>query len=266
MGLEPTTLYTLDRALYQLSYRGSSAGWAQISHLIVHLMNRLTINTCMCMCTCTKLIYIHVYASHTLYVYMRTLYTCMCYNIIYTYPTYIKLYVQLTLAKHKGDMLGMMVMESGYGSALPTPVIAHLSKMGSAARSGQLNIGDQIIAINSINMVGMPVKVCVEQLKVSRDSVTCKTTHINIYKHVHVTRKVTAFRLVSHKLYVVSYLLHVCTCIILYNVYALSTAFLYYLPPSLSPFFSTSEMPLPERGEDDGGVMPHSGGHHYSAP
>ena len=31
--------------LYQLSYRGSSAGWAQISHLIVHLMNRLTINT-----------------------------------------------------------------------------------------------------------------------------------------------------------------------------------------------------------------------------
>ena len=39
VGLEPTTLYTLDRALYQLSYRGSPAGWAQISHLIVHLMN-----------------------------------------------------------------------------------------------------------------------------------------------------------------------------------------------------------------------------------
>ena len=45
MGLEPTTLYTPDRALYQLSYRGSSAGWAQISHLIVHLMNMLTINS-----------------------------------------------------------------------------------------------------------------------------------------------------------------------------------------------------------------------------
>ena len=45
VGLEPTTLYTLDRALYQLSYRGSSAGWAQISHLIVHLMNRLTCTT-----------------------------------------------------------------------------------------------------------------------------------------------------------------------------------------------------------------------------
>ena len=37
VGLEPTTLYTPDGALYQLSYRGSSAGWAQISHLIVHM-------------------------------------------------------------------------------------------------------------------------------------------------------------------------------------------------------------------------------------
>ena len=44
VGLEPTTLHTLDRALYQLSYRGSSAGWAQISHLIVHLMKRLTMH------------------------------------------------------------------------------------------------------------------------------------------------------------------------------------------------------------------------------
>ena len=30
VGLEPTTLHTLDRALYQLRYRGTSAGWAQI--------------------------------------------------------------------------------------------------------------------------------------------------------------------------------------------------------------------------------------------
>ncbi|CAI8025250.1 Amyloid-beta A4 precursor protein-binding family A member 2, partial [Geodia barretti] len=74
---------------------------------------------------------------------------------------------QLNFAKHKGDVLGLMVVESGYGSALPTPVIAHLSKTGSAARSGQLNVGDHIIAINGVNMVGMPVKVCIEQLKVS---------------------------------------------------------------------------------------------------
>ena len=29
----------------ELHYHGISAGWAQISHLIVHLMNRLTINS-----------------------------------------------------------------------------------------------------------------------------------------------------------------------------------------------------------------------------
>ena len=75
--------------------------------------------------------------------------------------------IQLSLAKNKGEILGIMVMDSGYGSALPTPVIAHLSKTGSAVKSGQLNIGDHIIAINDMNMVGMPVKVCIEQLKVS---------------------------------------------------------------------------------------------------
>ena len=57
-------------------------------------------------------------------------------------------------------------MDSGYGSALPTPVIAHMSKNGCAARSGLLNIGDHIISINGVNMVGMQVKVCIEQVKV----------------------------------------------------------------------------------------------------
>ena len=37
-GFEPMPLHTLDRMLYQLSY-------IPISHLIVHLMNRLTINS-----------------------------------------------------------------------------------------------------------------------------------------------------------------------------------------------------------------------------
>ena len=43
VGFEPTPLYSPDRALYQLSYRGSTAGWAQISHLIQY--------TCTCICT-----------------------------------------------------------------------------------------------------------------------------------------------------------------------------------------------------------------------
>ena len=67
MGLEPTTLYTLDRALYQLSYRGSSAGWAQISHLIVHLMN-------MYMCS----VYTCTVTMQPTYTYMNMYNIIMC--------------------------------------------------------------------------------------------------------------------------------------------------------------------------------------------
>ena len=62
--------------------------------------------------------------------------------------------------------MGMMVMESGYGSAIPACVIVHLSKSGSASKCGLLNIGDHILSINGVNLVGMPRKACIEQIKV----------------------------------------------------------------------------------------------------
>lgn len=69
--------------------------------------------------------------------------------------------------------MGVMVMESGYGSAIPTCVIAHFSKDGAAKKSGLLNVGDHIISINGVNVVGMPKKACVEQIKVSICSPCC---------------------------------------------------------------------------------------------
>lgn len=74
--------------------------------------------------------------------------------------------MQLTLAKHKGEMMGIMLMESGYGSAIPSCVIAHMSKTGAAARSGLLNVGDHIISVNGVSLVGMPQKACIDQIKV----------------------------------------------------------------------------------------------------
>lgn len=74
--------------------------------------------------------------------------------------------IQLTIAKHKGEYMGMMVIESGYGSAIPSCVIAHLSKTGAALKSGLLNVGDHILSINGVNLVGMSKKLCLEQLKV----------------------------------------------------------------------------------------------------
>ncbi len=71
------------------------------------------------------------------------------------------------MPKTKGEPLGIMVMESGYGSAIPACVIAKMSKDGAAAKSGLLNVGDHIISLNGVSLVGMPVKACIEQVKVT---------------------------------------------------------------------------------------------------
>lgn len=60
----------------------------------------------------------------------------------------------------------MVIVESGWGSMLPTVVIANLAPAGAAARCGQLNIGDQIIAINGVSLVGLPLSTCQNYIKV----------------------------------------------------------------------------------------------------
>ena len=59
-----------------------------------------------------------------------------------------------------------MIIESGWGSLLPTAVIANIAYQSPAARSGQLNIGDQIFAINNISLVGLPLDTCQHHIKV----------------------------------------------------------------------------------------------------
>ena len=52
--------------------------------------------------------------------------------------------VQVVVPKAKGEILGVVIVESGWGSMLPTIVIANLCPTGPAARCGHLNIGDQV--------------------------------------------------------------------------------------------------------------------------
>ena len=63
-------------------------------------------------------------------------------------------------------MLGVMIVESGWGSMIPTAIIAHLAKDGAAAKSGQLNVGDQILAVNGLSFVGLPLTECQAAIKV----------------------------------------------------------------------------------------------------
>ena len=74
---------------------------------------------------------------------------------------------QITFAKQKGDILGLVVIESGYGSVIPSCIVAHMNKTGAAGRSNLLNVGDQILSINGVSLVGMPLRVAIEQIKVS---------------------------------------------------------------------------------------------------
>ncbi|XP_035509436.1 amyloid-beta A4 precursor protein-binding family A member 3 [Morone saxatilis] len=66
----------------------------------------------------------------------------------------------VVITKAPGEILGLAVVESGWGSILPTVVVANLLHGGPAERSGELSIGDRIMSVNSTSMVGLPISTC----------------------------------------------------------------------------------------------------------
>ncbi|KAL1266965.1 hypothetical protein QQF64_002640 [Cirrhinus molitorella] len=69
------------------------------------------------------------------------------------------------IEKQKGEILGVVIVESGWGSILPTVIIASLMHNGPAAKSGRLNIGDQIMTVNGTSLVGLPLSTCQSIIK-----------------------------------------------------------------------------------------------------
>ncbi|KAF7700736.1 amyloid-beta A4 precursor protein-binding family A member 1 [Silurus meridionalis] len=69
------------------------------------------------------------------------------------------------IEKQKGEILGVVIVESGWGSILPTVIIASLMHSGPAAKSGRLNIGDQIMTVNGTSLVGLPLSTCQSIIK-----------------------------------------------------------------------------------------------------
>uniref|UniRef100_A0A3Q3N5B0 Amyloid beta (A4) precursor protein-binding, family A, member 1a n=1 Tax=Mastacembelus armatus TaxID=205130 RepID=A0A3Q3N5B0_9TELE len=69
------------------------------------------------------------------------------------------------IEKAKGEILGLVIVESGWGSILPTVIIANMMHAGPAERSGRLNIGDQIMSINGTSLVGLPLSTCQSIIK-----------------------------------------------------------------------------------------------------
>lgn len=60
----------------------------------------------------------------------------------------------------------MVIVESGWGSILPTVILASMLNSGPAARSGKLSVGDQIMSINDTSLVGLPLATCQGIIKV----------------------------------------------------------------------------------------------------
>ncbi|XP_010773308.1 amyloid beta A4 precursor protein-binding family A member 1-like isoform X2 [Notothenia coriiceps] len=69
------------------------------------------------------------------------------------------------IEKQKGEMLGVVIVESGWGSILPTVIIASMMHTGPAEKSSRLNIGDQIMTINGTSLVGLPLSTCQSIIK-----------------------------------------------------------------------------------------------------
>ncbi|XP_067641979.1 uncharacterized protein X11L [Eurosta solidaginis] len=83
---------------------------------------------------------------------------------------------EVVVPKVKGEILGVVIVESGWGSMLPTVVIANLMSAGAAARCGQLNIGDQLIAINGMSLVGLPLSTCQSYIRNAKNQTAVKFT------------------------------------------------------------------------------------------
>lgn len=85
----------------------------------------------------------------------------------------LKVYIE----KQKGEMLGVVIVESGWGSILPTVIIASMMHAGPAEKSGRLNIGDQIMTVNGTSLVGLPLSTCQSIIKVRCCSLFSSLTH-----------------------------------------------------------------------------------------
>uniref|UniRef100_A0A3B3YTX3 Amyloid-beta A4 precursor protein-binding family A member 3 n=1 Tax=Poecilia mexicana TaxID=48701 RepID=A0A3B3YTX3_9TELE len=86
---------------------------------------------------------------------------------------------ELHVEKQKGESLGVVIVESGWGSILPTVILASMLNSGPAARSGKLSVGDQIMSINDTSLVGLPLATCQSIIKGLKNQVKVKLSIVS---------------------------------------------------------------------------------------
>jgi len=100
---------------------------------------------------------------------------------------------EVWVSKKKGESLGVVIVESGWGSIVPTVILANLQHGAPAEKSGKLNIGDQIISVNGTSLVGLPLNTCQQIIKNIRSQtiacfkiVSCPPAVTVIIKRPHI--------------------------------------------------------------------------------
>nr|CAB3222360.1 amyloid beta A4 precursor protein-binding family A member 1-like [Phallusia mammillata] len=67
--------------------------------------------------------------------------------------------------KKKGEAMGIVIVESGWGSIVPTVILANMQHGSPVERCGKLSIGDQIMTVNGTSLVGLPLTTCQSIIK-----------------------------------------------------------------------------------------------------
>lgn len=104
---------------------------------------------------------------------------------------------EVIIPKQRGESLGVVIVESGWGSMLPTVVLANMNPNGPAARCGSLNIGNQLIAVNNHSLVGLPLSDCQQLIKRCKIQTAVKVTVVNCppVVEVHIRRPDSKYQL-----------------------------------------------------------------------
>ena len=85
----------------------------------------------------------------------------------------------LKASKYKKTSYFNVQVESGWGSMLPTVVLAHMNPAGPAAHCSKQNIGDQIISINGISLVGLPLSTAQTHIKNTKSATAVRLTVVS---------------------------------------------------------------------------------------
>lgn len=94
-------------------------------------------------------------------------------------------HLEIAIPKKRGEILGIVIVESGWGSMLPTVVISSIKHDSAAHRCKELSFGDQILSIDGVNLVTKSLAECQEVLK----NTICRTiTRMVIVKSSFIVR------------------------------------------------------------------------------